>query len=281
MKIVSSPSRIQSLIKKYRINGKTIGFVPTMGDLHEGHLSLIRRCRKNHDVVVLSIFVNPTQFTPTEDYQAYPRDKKRDCLFARRENVDIIFYPSETEMYPGRCLTFIEINEMTQLLCGRTRPKHFRGVATIIAKLLNIVNPDVMYLGQKDAQQTIVIKQLIRDLNFTTRVAVLPTVRERDGLALSSRNKYLNPKQRREARVLYQALTKAKSCIRAGERRPKRIIKIMKKLIEFSTGKIDYIECVDAETLAHIHKLEGKVLLALAVKFGKARLIDNLVIRIQ
>ncbi len=277
MQIISNIAKLRTILNKARRRGKNIGFVPTMGALHEGHGSLLRQARKNNSLVVLSIFVNPKQFGKSEDFTKYPREENKDCLFAKKENVDIIFYPSVKKIYPRSFLTSIKISGITESLCGRFRPGHFNGVALVVAKLLNIVTPDVMYLGQKDAQQCVVIKRMVEDLNIPVKVKIGPTVREKDGLAMSSRNKYLTPQQRHEAPVLYKALTHARAVIRQGEQNAERIIKAMASHIkEKSSGKVHYIECVDPETLQPVKKIDGPVLIALAVWFGKARLIDNI-----
>ena len=216
MIIVRSAKTLRKIIQAHKNRRKTIGFVPTMGALHQGHGSLINRCRKENDFVVLSIFVNPTQFGPKEDFHRYPRPIKKDILFAKKEKVDIMFYPSKELLYPSGFLTYIEVNAISHVLCGSSRPTHFRGIATIVAKLLNIVQPDTLYLGQKDAQQVAVLRRMIKDLDFVATVRACPTVREKDGLALSSRNQSLTPEQRQEAPVLYQALKIAKSKIVSG-----------------------------------------------------------------
>lgn len=280
MRVLTTIDAVRNEIQKARRKNHSIGFVPTMGALHEGHLTLLRRARRKNKLVVMSIFVNPLQFGPKEDFRRYPRPKKKDIFLAKKENVDIIFYPSVKEMYDERFLTGIRVNEITQTLCGASRPGHFDGVATVVGKLLNIVTPDRLYLGQKDAQQCAVIRQMVRDLNFPVEVIVVPTVREKDGLAMSSRNQYLTAQHRREAPVLYQALTAARLQIRKGERRPEKILRtIRSKILEGSSGKIDYVACVDAKTLEPLGQIKGDVLIALAVWFGKARLIDNILVR--
>ncbi len=283
MKIISSISRLRREIDLLKRDGKRVGFVPTMGALHEGHLSLIRRARKDNDVVVVSIFVNPTQFGPGEDFSRYPRNFKRDRALCRAEGVDIIFYPSTEEMYPQPYRTFVEIRELDRHLCGRSRPGHFKGVCSVVAKLFNIVSPDIAYFGQKDIQQAIIIKQMIKDLNFPIKMKIMPIIREKDGLAMSSRNAYLSEKERREATVLYRSLCLARDMIRKGERRPGRIIKEMQGLIAGTSGRVDYIEIVDIESLAPIKRLkeQDKIVVALAVWFGKARLIDNIIVTVR
>jgi pantoate--beta-alanine ligase len=253
-----------------------------MGALHEGHATLLKHSKKENDLTVLSIFVNPLQFGPKEDFRAYPRTKRQDVLLAKKLNVDIIFYPSVKEMYPTRFLTSVNLKNITKNLCGRFRPGHFEGVATVVAKLLNIVIPDTLYLGQKDAQQCVVIQQMVRDLNFPVMVKIVPTVRETSGLALSSRNQYLTASQRQQAAALYQSLRLAKKRIQQGTRKASAIIKLIKSYItQRTSGKIQYIECVDAETLQPLKTLQGKILIALAVWFGKARLIDNITVQVK
>lgn len=252
-----------------------------MGDLHEGHLSLIRQSRKDNDITVLSVFVNPKQFVPGEDCTRYPRDKKKDEKLAKNEKVDIMFYPSEKKMYPTGYLTYVAVTGLADVLCGHSRPGHFRGVTTVVAKLLNVVMPDVLYLGQKDAQQAIVIRQMVEDLNFPTEIKIMPIVREKDGLAMSSRNRYLTPRQRREATVLYQSLLAARKQLQKGERKSARLRETVKKLIRTkSSARVEYVEFRHMPTLRPAGTLKGKILLALAVYFGRTRLIDNIVLRV-
>jgi pantoate--beta-alanine ligase len=282
MRIVNSITQLQNILNKSRRKGQSVGFVPTMGFFHEGHLSLMRRAKKDNDLCVVSIYVNPAQFGPKEDFKKYPRDLQRDSSMIAKENVDILFIPSNNDIYPNGYLTYIDVEKISETLCGQFRPGHFRGVATIVAKLLNIVRPDVMYLGQKDAQQVVVLKTMVKDLNFSVKVEVVETKREADGLAMSSRNKYLSPDERKEAIILYRALQKAKQKIKAGERSPAQIkIEISSLIRKESSGKIQYVECVNANTLETLKRLEGQVLVALAVFFGKTRLIDNIVIPIH
>jgi pantoate--beta-alanine ligase len=281
MSIIIQIQALRAILQKFRLRKKTIGFVPTMGALHNGHLALLSRCRKDNDLAVLSIFVNPLQFGPAEDYHQYPREKKNDVLLAKKENIDIIFYPSGKEMYPDERLTYVNVRRLTEGLCGGSRPGHFDGVATVVAKLINIVQPDIMYLGQKDAQQCVVIKQMARDLNFPVKIKVIPTVREKDGLAFSSRNRRLTASQRTQAPVLYQSLRLASQQILQGTRQPSAIITMIKTMLRRQTsGEIDYVACVNADTLSPLERLEGKVLVALSVKFGQTRLIDNIIVRI-
>lgn len=285
MKIIKNEKEIRHILTQARLeqsSQKRIGFVPTMGALHEGHAALLKHSQKENDLTVLSIFVNPAQFGPQEDYRAYPRTKKEDVLLSKKSNVDIIFYPSEKEIYPSRYLTFVDVETVTKNLCGRFRPGHFRGVATVVAKLLNIVQPDTLYLGQKDAQQCVVIRKMAQDLNFPVQIKVVPTVREPSGLALSSRNQYLSPKEHTEAAALYQSLRRARQKIRQGTRKASAIIQLIKSYIHQKTsGKIQYVECVDADTLQPVKTLKGKILIALAVCFRQARLIDNIIVSVQ
>ncbi|MDD5476591.1 MAG: pantoate--beta-alanine ligase [Candidatus Omnitrophica bacterium] len=279
MKVIGDPQRLTKIIKQVSCKGKNIGFVPTMGALHLGHLSLIKQAVKDNDIVVVSIFVNPAQFGPKEDFKKYPRPLKKDLKLCRKSGVDLVFLPTEKVMYPRGFSTFVEAGELGGKLCGISRPGHFRGVATVVAKLLNIVAPDILYLGQKDAQQAIIITKMIKDLNFPVKVKVMPTVRQKDGLALSSRNIYLNNEQKKEAPVLFKALSLAKSLITNGQRDTARIISRMRQLIKKKKqAKIDYIAIVDLEKLNNIKKIDCNCLISLAVKFGKTRLIDNTLI---
>jgi len=279
MKVIKTIKQMQLFSLKAKQNKKTIGFVPTMGYLHEGHLSLIRRSKKENDITILSIFVNPAQFGPKENFKKYPRDKKQDEVLAKKEKVDIIFYPSIKKMYPMGYLTYINIGKTANVLCGKSRPGHFQGVATIVAKLINGVTPNAIYLGQKDAQQAIVVKRMVEDLNWNLTVRTLPIVREKDGLAMSSRNSYLNSQERKQAACLYQSLIVAKKIIRSGERRSTKIIEKVKKVVLKNPGaKIDYVACVDAKTLKPTKMIYKKTLIALAIFIGKTRLIDNIII---
>jgi len=252
-----------------------------MGALHEGHLSLIRKSRRENAITIVSIFVNRKQFGPREDFSSYPRPEKKDILLAKKEKVDIIFYPSEKEMYPTSFLTSIGVDQITDILCGSSRPGHFRGVTTVIGKLINIVTPNALYLGQKDAQQAVVLARMVTDLNFSVSIKVCPIVRETDGLAMSSRNSYLTSQQRKEASVLYESLKQAKKNILTGEHNATRIIKLIRKQVKkHSSGTIDYIACADANSLIPLKHIKGKVMIALAVKFGRTRLIDNIIFRV-
>lgn len=280
MKVIESVSEMQLLARDFRRRGEIIGFVPTMGYLHNGHLSLIRIARHKSDVCVVSIFVNPTQFGPQEDLDKYPRDMQRDKMLCEREGVDIIFAPTVAEMYPEGYCTYVEVlGRMTEVLCGRYRKGHFRGVTTVVAKLFNIVQPHFAVFGQKDGQQLAVIRQMVRDLNFPVEIIGAPTVREPDGLAMSSRNKYLTAEERKVAPVLYKSLLLAKDMIENGERDANAIVSSMKSMIaKAGLFRIQYVEIVDAETLSPVDKIKGKVMIALAAFIGKARLIDNIII---
>jgi pantoate--beta-alanine ligase len=277
MRIIRSISQMQKIAGALKRKGRTIGFVPTMGALHEGHLSLVRQSRKDNRTAVVSIFVNPIQFSPKEDLKIYPRPFKKDLSLLRKEKVDFVFYPPADKMYPENFQTSIEVKNLSNALCGVSRPGHFRGVATVVAKLFNIVQPDVAYFGQKDAQQTVVIRRMVEDLNMPLKIKVLPTVREHDGLALSSRNVYLKPKERQDSLVLYKALGLAGELIRNGQKNALCIIARMKALIKTrKSAKIGYIAIVDSRTLKPVKTINDNCLIALAVRFGKTRLIDNL-----
>ncbi len=282
MTIIESIQKMQKLSLSARACGKRIGFVPTMGYLHEGHLSLIRIARQNSDVLVVSIFVNPTQFSPGEDFERYPRDLQRDIKLCEQEKVDIVFAPSIAEMYPDGYSTYVEVSgKMTGVLCGAFRPGHFRGVTTVVSKLFNIVQPDFAVFGQKDGQQLAVIKKMVSDLNMPVEIISAPTMREKDGLAMSSRNEYLTADERAVAPALYQSLLLAQKMISAGVRDANAIISAMREMLEgFAVFRIQYIEIVDADTLQPIQKIEGKVMIALAAFLGKTRLIDNIIIQV-
>lgn len=277
MRVVNSIASLKKELKKIRAKKEAIGLVPTMGAFHEGHLSLMRKARRENDIVIVSIFVNPKQFGPKEDVKKYPRQIKTDETFAKKEKIDIIFYPSEKEMYTDGHLTYVNVKNISKVLCGRSRPVHFEGVTTIVSKLINITEPTVMYLGQKDAQQAAIIKTMVKDLNFNVIVKICPIVREKDGLAMSSRNSYLSEGQRQEAPLLFSSLKKARNKAFLGQSSKNVVNCISSNIKKNTSGIIDYIECVDANTLAPISKIKGRVMIALAVKFGKTRLIDNIV----
>ncbi|MEG6586146.1 pantoate--beta-alanine ligase [Dendrosporobacter sp. 1207_IL3150] len=281
MRIVNKVDQLKDVIRQLKLAGNTVGFVPTMGYLHEGHLSLMRQAKQEQDIVVVSIFVNPLQFGPTEDFAVYPRDLARDSAMAESVGVDIVFAPEIEEMYPNghsNLLTVVDVSELTEGLCGASRPGHFRGVTTVVNKLFNIVEPDVAYFGQKDAQQVAVIKQMVNDLNINVKVVAVPIVRESDGLALSSRNVFLSKDERQAALILSKSLKLASTLLAEGERNADIIRSAMTKLIsDEPLAKIDYIAINDAVTLADVINIEKPVLIALAVKIGKTRLIDNMV----
>jgi pantoate--beta-alanine ligase len=250
-----------------------------MGFLHEGHMSLIRKARKDTDCVIVTIFVNPSQFGPKEDFKRYPRAIKRDLRLCKKEGADIIFAPRAKDMYPEGSATHVNVERITDKLCGVSRPGHFRGVSTVVAKLFNITMPDIAYFGQKDAQQAIVIKKMAEDLNMGVEIKVMPIVREKDGLAMSSRNIYLNRKERCRAQSIYKSLKSAKELFDGGERNSKKIINKIKKVINNQPGaKIDYAAIVDTKNLRDIKNISGEALAAVAVKVGKTRLIDNIVL---
>lgn len=279
MKIIRSISEIKKELSRKKRKGRTIGFVPTMGYLHEGHLSLIRRARRDNDLVVVSIFVNPAQFGPNEDYKEYPRDLRKDAALCRKESVDYIFYPAVRAIYPEGYSTYVKVDRLTENLCGKFRPTHFRGVTTIVTKLFNIVDPDTAYFGRKDAQQAIVIKRMAGDLNMDVRVKIMPTVRERDGLAMSSRNGYLSSDERRLASTVYRALQLARDLIKLDDKDAGSIKSEMRKMLLPAVSKIDYISIVDPVTLKDIKQIGVKALVAVAVWIGDTRLIDNIEVK--
>lgn len=271
---------MSTLVKILKKEGKSIGLVPTMGYLHEGHLSLVRAAKKHVDVVVMSIFVNPIQFGACEDFEKYPRDFKRDEELATSAGVDIIFAPRAEEMYPDGYATYVNIERLTETMCGRSRPGHFKGVTTVVAKLFDIVRPEIAYFGQKDAQQAIVIKKMAEDLNMGVEIKMMPIIRESDGLAMSSRNVYLSGPERKDAAVLYGSLKKAESLVKSGVRDAKKIAGTIEESIKaVPTAKIDYISITDTLELKEINKVSGETLMALAVFIGKTRLIDNIIVK--
>ncbi len=280
MKIVRDIAEMQQLAETYRQEGKRIGFVPTMGYLHEGHLSLMRQARPRCDVLVVSIFVNPTQFGPNEDFERYPRDFERDERLCRQEGVDVVFYPTAEAMYPQPYRTYVNVEQLTETMCGASRPGHFRGVTTVVTKLFHIVKPHLAVFGQKDYQQSLVIRQMVRDLNFDITIVVAPIVREADGLAMSSRNNYLTPEERQQALVLYRSLRKAEELIEQGEQDAARILEVMQQIIAGAPdARIDYIVIVDGDTLEPVTRVKDNTVIALAVYIGNTRLIDNTIIR--
>lgn len=282
VKIVTAVRAMHRAADQMRQAGQRIALVPTMGYLHEGHLSLVRRARQVADRVVVSIFVNPLQFGPAEDFVAYPRDLARDLERLDQCGAHLTYVPEVEEIYPEDFATTVEVARLTQGLCGAHRPGHFEGVTTIVAKLFAAVKPHVAIFGQKDAQQTLIIKKMVRDLNLDVEIVMAPTVREADGLAMSSRNAYLTAEERMEAPALYRALRLGKKMIGRGERRACRVVAAMRDaIVPLCHAKIDYIEAVDAESLAPVEVIETTTLLAVAVRFGKARLIDNALIRVE
>ncbi len=277
MRIITTIGEMQEVADSIRREGRDIGFVPTMGFLHEGHLSLIRMARQRADVVVVSIFVNPIQFGPGEDLATYPRDFERDCALAEKAGADIIFHPEAEEMYGGDFLTYVEVGKITESLCGARRPGHFRGVATVCAKLFNAVKPHFAVFGQKDYQQSLVIRRMAADLNLDLDIITGPIIRESDGLAMSSRNTYLSSQERKEAAALQEALQLGVGLIREEERSVPALKEAMRQLIEEKpSARIDYLEIVDPDTLEELSTVGEHALLALAVYIGNTRLIDNI-----
>lgn len=278
MNIVKTISEVRNEVKSWRKQGLSVGLVPTMGYLHEGHKSLIDRACKENDKVVVSVFVNPTQFGPGEDLATYPRDIQRDAALCEDAGAALIFNPESEEMYFDDFHTYVTMESLPDELCGKTRPIHFRGVCTVVSKLFHIVAPDRAYFGQKDAQQLAIIKRMVRDLNFDIEIVGCPIVREADGLAKSSRNTYLNPEERKAALVLSRAVGLGQELIQNGERKADVIVEKMKKLIEEEPlAKIDYVQAVDAISIQPVAEIKGTVLVAMAVYIGKTRLIDNFI----
>ena len=281
LKTITNIKDIKDELKQLKFSNKIIGLVPTMGFLHEGHASLIKTSACQNDITIVSIFVNPIQFGPNEDYNIYPRDLQRDITVSQNAGADIIFNPSANEMYPEGYKTYVEVKELTEVLCGRSRPGHFKGVTTVVSKLLNIVQPDRVYFGLKDAQQYVVIKKMVEDLNMNVKVVPCPIVRDIDGLAISSRNIFLSSDERKAALSLSKSLFEAEKMIKSGEKDPEKIIKKIKDIIsQEKLANIDYIEIVNFDTLKTVDKIRGKVLIALAVKFGNTRLIDNIIVEV-
>lgn len=279
MILINSIQEMKSLRSKTQ---GTLGFIPTMGYLHEGHISLVQQSVKDNDSTVVSIYVNPTQFGPNEDFQSYPRDLERDLKLLENEHTDIVFFPSNDEMYPDDYYdycTWVDVEKITERLEGEIRPGHFRGVATIVTKLFNIVQPDKAYFGQKDAQQALVIQRMVKDLNMNLEVIIMPTLREKGGLAMSSRNTYLNPEEREAATILYKALSLAKQLKEQGETGSTNIKNQMESMIKGEPlAKLEYISIADTQTLKELSTLNRQSLVSMAVRFGKTRLIDNIII---
>jgi len=288
VEIIGDPQKLRKRLDELRVErgsgfqpprAATVGLVPTMGYLHEGHLALVRAARQDNELVVLSIFVNPVQFGPQEDYEEYPRDLKRDTNLAQEAGVDLIFAPKAAQMYPEGYRTFVEVEGLSDKLCGASRPGHFRGVATVVTKLFHIVGPDRAYFGQKDGQQVLVIKRLVQDLNMRVEIVVLPTVREKDGLAVSSRNVYLGAEERQAARVIPDTLHWAEAQVRAGERDADRLREAIRERIAAEPlARIDYVSVNDGHELEEVDRIGDRVMVAVAVWIGKTRLIDNIVL---
>ena len=280
MKVIKSKKQIKKTVDGIKKSHNTIGFVPTMGFLHKGHMSLISEAKKDCDKVVVSIFVNPIQFGRGEDFKAYPRKTDSDLLKCKKAGVDIVFLPEQKEMYSEGFQSYVNVPKLSNHLCGISRPGHFAGVATAVLKLLNIVKPEKAYFGEKDYQQLIIIKRMVSDLDLDVRIVNMPIIREKDGLAMSSRNKYLGNIQRKKANILFRALEKGENMVKKGEKNPEKIISVLKKMIlSEKTGKIDYINICNPHTLENLDKISSDVLIALAVKIGKARLIDNRLVK--
>ncbi|WP_394232759.1 pantoate--beta-alanine ligase [Niallia oryzisoli] len=279
MRVITTISELKEAIQAEKSQQNTIGFVPTMGYLHEGHRALLKKARQENQIVVLSIFVNPLQFGPNEDLETYPRDFEQDQKVAGEEGVDIIFYPSVTEMYPNELSVTMTVNKRTDVLCGESRPGHFDGVVAVVTKLFHLVQPDKAYFGKKDAQQLAIIDGLVNDYNFPLQIVPVDTVREHDGLAKSSRNVYLTEKERAEAPALYSSLLMAVDLIKAGEDNPESIVNAITDRIKTETsGEIDYISILTYPGLENMEIIKGRYIIALAVKFTKARLIDNVIL---
>ena len=279
MKVVGTIKEVRELVKEWKKNGETVGFVPTMGYLHEGHGSLITKARENNDKVVVSIFVNPMQFGPTEDLDSYPRDLEKDSKFCESLGADLIFHPEPEEMYHDDFSSYVDMSVLTEELCGLSRPVHFRGVCTVVTKLFNIVQPDNAYFGQKDAQQLAIIKHMVQDLNMDINVVGCPIVREEDGLAKSSRNTYLSPEERKAALILSKTVKLAKELIDAGEKDADVVVAKMKENIETEPmAKIDYVKAVNGLTMQQQKEIKAPMLIAMAVYIGKTILIDNMIL---
>jgi pantoate--beta-alanine ligase len=277
MKILETISDVRTAVGWAKGEGLRTGFVPTMGDLHAGHMALVAAAKAQTDFVIVSVFVNPTQFGPGEDYERYPRNLARDSQICEGAGVDVLFAPSVSQMYPDRNLAWVNVKELSEPLCGKSRPGHFRGVCTVCAKLFNIVQPDIAFFGRKDAQQAIIIERMVRDLNMPLSIVVCPTVREPDGLAMSSRNRYLNPQERKDAAAIYRALQGCATLLREGVRDAAILGASIRSNIEKTpSAQIEYVGIMDAVNLRPVGRIEGKALIAVAVRIGSTRLIDNL-----
>lgn len=281
MRIVSTVEEVREQVKEWRAEGFSVGLVPTMGYLHEGHKSLIDKAVRQNDKVVVSVFVNPIQFGPTEDLATYPRDIERDAALCENAGAALIFHPEKEDMYFDDFCTYVDMDNLTKGLCGKSRPTHFRGVCTVVSKLFNIVQPDRAYFGQKDAQQLAVVRRMVRDLNFDLEIIGCPIIREEDGLAKSSRNTYLSAEERKAAVVLHKSLEKGERMLRGGEKDAEKIKQAIREVILAEPlAKIDYVEVVDFDTLESVETADGEVLTAIAVYIGKTRLIDNVIVTV-
>ncbi|RKZ20237.1 pantoate--beta-alanine ligase [bacterium] len=282
MRIATRVDEMKSIAEEYRKNGKRISFVPTMGYLHEGHLSLVDIARKDGDICVVSIFVNPIQFGPGEDYERYPRDVERDERLLEQRGCDVLFYPSASEMYPEDFLTRVRVEKLSSILCGKSRPGHFEGVTTVVLKLFNIVKPHVAVFGEKDYQQLVIIKRMVRDLNLDVEIVAGEIIREKDGLAMSSRNVYLDPVERKQATCLFRSMLLAQDMVKAGIRDTKTIVEAVEGFIKkFDRARIDYVKIVHPDTLEELEEIHDRARILLAVYFGNARLIDNMEIDVS
>ncbi|MDR3543179.1 MAG: pantoate--beta-alanine ligase [Desulfosporosinus sp.] len=282
MKRTSHISELREIIAIEKSRGRRIALIPTMGYLHRGHLALVEQAKQRGALIVLSIFVNPLQFGPNEDYTSYPRDLEKDAHLVETAGVDVLFHPTSEEMYPLPMVTYVEVGQLDAVLCGANRPGHFRGVATVVSKLFHIVQPDLAFFGQKDYQQYLIIRRMVGDLNLPIEVCPVPIVRDFDGLALSSRNVFLTSEQRQEALILSQSLNEAEKLLRAGERSARVLeTRIKEKITNESQGVIDYVEVREAQNLSEVTRIENPVLVALAVRFGSTRLIDNKVMEVN
>ena len=278
MKVVTTIKEVRENVKQWKKEGQTVGFVPTMGYLHEGHGSLITKARENNDKVVVSIFVNPMQFGPTEDLDSYPRDLEKDSKYCESLGVDLIFHPEPSEMYHDDFSSYVDMSVLTEELCGLSRPVHFRGVCTVVNKLFNIVQPDRAYFGEKDAQQLAIIKHMVQDLNMDIEVVGCPIIREEDGLAKSSRNTYLSKEERKAAVILHKGLLRGEELVKAGEKSAATVKQAITEIIESEPlAKIDYVEIVNFDNIETIETIDGSILAAVAVYIGKTRLIDNFI----
>lgn len=279
IRVVTTITEVRELVKQARSQGKRVGLVPTMGALHAGHISLVEAAKTRTDFIVVSVFVNPTQFGPNEDFGKYPRTLDADVAMCQKSGADVVFAPSAEEMYTTPQQTWVNVEKLTDCLCGAARPGHFRGVTTVCTKLFNIVLPDVAFFGQKDAQQTIVIKRMVADLNMPLEIVVCPIIREANGLAMSSRNRYLSDQQKQDAAAIYASLRKAEQMIKSGERNSAVIIAAMQEILRQS-GSIatEYVHIVDSAALSDLQVIKGQVLIAIAAKIGTTRLIDNIMI---